>query len=54
MRCSRSTNDLTDRQSSRATASGKTFSVGFGKENRPSAGLDHAAATHGDSGYPQR
>ena len=53
MRCTHPTSDFTDRQASRATMSAKTFSVGFGTWNRPSAGVDHAAATRGESGYPQ-
>jgi len=52
MRCSYPTSDLTDRQASSAAMSAKTFSVGFGKWNRLSAGVDHAAATQGESGYP--
>ncbi|WP_324662432.1 hypothetical protein [Haloarcula sediminis] len=52
MRCSQSTSELTDRQTARATASANTFSVDFGKRNRQSGGLDHAAATRGESGYP--
>jgi len=53
MRCSQPTSDLTDRQAPCATASANTFSVGFGKWNRQPGGLDHAAATLGESGYPQ-
>ncbi|MDS0283244.1 hypothetical protein [Haloarcula onubensis] len=52
MRCSHPTSDLTDRQASCSTAA-KTFSVGFGKWSRLPAGLDRAAATRGESGYPQ-
>ena len=53
MRCSQPTIDFTDRQAPRATASENTFSVGFGKQARHGGGVDHAAATSGESGYPQ-
>jgi len=53
MRCSHPTSDLTDRQASRATTSANTFSVGFGKWTRQSGGRDGAAATPGESWYPQ-
>ena len=53
MRCSLPTIDFTDRQAPSAAVSANTFSVGFGKRTRHSGGVDRAAATDGEPGYPQ-